>query len=91
MVQVVWMVNKNNTTAYTPTQQWHQIIDHWKISAVAYSLSESQGVKLCFYKKIIEGWWDDEWQIQLFKLYHSQFAFAATAVTQHLGREADLV
>ena len=55
-VQVVWILNKNNTIAYPPTQQWHQIIDHWKISAVAYSLSESQGVKLCFYKKNIEGW-----------------------------------
>lgn len=89
--QVVWMVNKSNTIAYPPTQQWHQITDHWKISAVPYSLSDSQGVKFCFCKNITEGWWDDEWQIQHFQLYHSEFAFAAIPVKQHLGRGVDLV
>lgn len=58
--QVVWTVNRNNTIAHPPTQQCHQIIDHWTVSAVGYSLSDCLGVELCSYKKKnrrMRRWW----------------------------------
>lgn len=63
-VQVVWMVNKPNTRGLILILRSVSNNRSWKDICSCTQSVWLPGCKICLYKKIIEGWWDDEWQIQ---------------------------